>query len=88
MMIQSLSHAAFLKLAETLWATWIARRKAIHEGEFQSHAATHAFINRYLIDLEIIKSTTSKAGGCRDPARPYSEGETKGTIDGPREDSC
>ena len=80
LMIQSLSHAAFLKLAVTLWAIWTARRKAIHEGEFQSPAATHAFINRYLMDLEIIKS--------QQPARPYREGETQGTTDGLCEDSC
>ena len=33
-LIRSLSHEAFVKLVVTLWATWIARRKAIHEGIF------------------------------------------------------
>ena len=54
-LIRSLSHEAFVKLAVTLWATWIAGRKAIHEGIFQSPHATHAFINRYLVELEIVK---------------------------------
>lgn len=35
-MMESMSHEAFVSLAVTLWATWWARRKAIHEGVFQS----------------------------------------------------
>lgn len=31
-LMNTLSQAAFVKLAVTLWATWSARRKAIHEG--------------------------------------------------------
>lgn len=31
-MIESMSHESFVKLAVTLWATWWARRKTIHEG--------------------------------------------------------
>lgn len=64
-MIEVLSHAAFLKLAVTLWATWTARRKAIHEGDFQSPHATHAFITRYMADLEIIKGQQPSANVAR-----------------------
>lgn len=47
-MINTLSHDAFVKLSVTLWAIWSARRKAIHEGIFQSPQATHAFLNRLI----------------------------------------
>lgn len=34
MLRDSLSHDLFVKLSVTLWAIWLARRKAIHEGIF------------------------------------------------------
>lgn len=41
-LMDSLSHALFVKLAVTLWAIWAARQKAIHEGIFQSiHQQVH-----------------------------------------------
>lgn len=46
MMMNSLSHALFVKMVVTLWATWSARRKAIHEGIFQSPQSTHMFVER------------------------------------------
>jgi hypothetical protein len=42
-MIDSISHAQFVTLSVTLWAIWYARRKAIHEHEFQSPLSTHLF---------------------------------------------
>lgn len=39
-MMESMSHESSMKLAVTLWATWLARRKAIHEGVFQSPFST------------------------------------------------
>jgi ribonuclease HI len=80
-LVHSLSHDAFVKLAVTLWATWTARRKAIHEGILQSPNATHAFINRYLADLEIVKEqqqgmsrttthSTAPSGSVRPKAPP------------------
>ena len=35
-MMASLTHDKFVLLSVTLWAIWSARRKAIHEGIFQS----------------------------------------------------
>lgn len=34
-LMDSLSHALFVKLLDTLWAIWAARRKAIHESIFK-----------------------------------------------------
>lgn len=54
MMIDTLSNVivAFVRLAVMLWATWSARRKAIHEGTFQSPLTTHMFINRFISELD------------------------------------
>ena len=49
-----LSHAEFVKLSVTSWAIWTARRKAIHEGIFQSPHAIMSFVERYIIELETI----------------------------------
>ena len=37
----------------TMWAIWWARRRAIHDDEYQSPLSTMCFINRYLDDLDI-----------------------------------
>lgn len=37
----------------TMWAIWWARRRAIHDEEFQSPLSTMCFVNRYLQDLDI-----------------------------------
>lgn len=50
----TLSHVEFVQLTVTLWAIWFARRKAIHEAEFQSPMSTHLFINRFIEDLALI----------------------------------
>lgn len=57
-LMNSLSHADFVKLAVT-WATWSARRKAIYEGVFESPHSTHTFIGRFVSELDIIQQTTS-----------------------------
>ena len=41
------------RILVTMWAIWWARRKAIHDNEFQSPLSTWCFITRYLQDLEI-----------------------------------
>ncbi|XP_073355316.1 uncharacterized protein [Aegilops tauschii subsp. strangulata] len=38
----------------TMWAIWWARRRAIHDDEFQSPMSTMCFVNRYLEDLDIV----------------------------------
>ena len=58
-----LSHDLFVKLSVMLWAIWYARRKAIHEGIFQSPHATYSFITRFIEELSIIsdKPTSGSA---------------------------
>ncbi|XP_073357724.1 uncharacterized protein [Aegilops tauschii subsp. strangulata] len=53
-LMELLSHAEFVKLSVTLWAIWAARRKAIHEGIFQSPHAIMSFVDRYIDELEVI----------------------------------
>jgi hypothetical protein len=47
----TLSQQTFVQVLVTLWAIWWARRKAIHEEEFQSPLSTHQFIKRYISEL-------------------------------------
>ncbi|XP_073355276.1 uncharacterized protein [Aegilops tauschii subsp. strangulata] len=58
-LMDALPHMQFIKVAVTLWAIWSSRRKAIHEGIFQSPQATHMFIDRYIRDLEILREPRS-----------------------------
>jgi hypothetical protein len=46
-LMDTLPHDLFVLLSVTLWAIWSARRKAIHDGIFQTPQATHAFIKRF-----------------------------------------
>jgi hypothetical protein len=48
-MRDTLDHSKFTKLLVTLWAVWTARRKAIHEGVFQSPISTYDFLLRFFI---------------------------------------
>lgn len=55
-LMELLSHDQFVKLTVTLWAIWSSRRKAIHEGIFQSPQSTHAFIGRFIQELELVRA--------------------------------
>jgi hypothetical protein len=58
-MMAKLNMDEFIKVLVMLWAMWMARRKAIHEGEFQSLMATHCFVRRFLDDLALIAKPVS-----------------------------
>lgn len=45
-----------VKLAATLCVMWFARRNAIHGNIFQSPLSTHLFVERFLAELDEIKS--------------------------------
>lgn len=45
------------------WAIWSARRRAIHEGEFQSPLSTLGFINSYLNELGEVSMVARPVGG-------------------------
>ena len=59
-LMAALPHMQFIKVAVTLWAIWSSRRKAIHEGVFESPQAMHSFISRYLAELEIVNEKDLK----------------------------
>ena len=52
-----LRHEEFVRLIVSLWAIWYARRKAIHDDIFQSPLSRHSFIERFILDLEIVISS-------------------------------
>lgn len=51
----SLSHDKFIRLSASLWAIWTSRRKAIHEGIFQTPQVINSFINRFIDELELVR---------------------------------
>ena len=55
--MDTLSHEKLVLLTVTLWAIWSSRRKAIHEAIFQTSHARHAFINRFIADLDQVRVT-------------------------------
>ena len=68
-MSDTISQKEFSVLITTLWAIWYARRKVIHKGSLQTPFATHAFINRFLADLECMASPPPAAREST-PVRP------------------
>jgi hypothetical protein len=58
-----LDHSQFTKLLISCWAIWSARRRAIHEGEFQSPLSTLGFINSYLNELGKVSMVARPVGG-------------------------
>lgn len=73
-LMESLSHGQFTLAAVTLWAIWTSRRKAIHEGIFQTPHAISAFITRYMRDLDVI----------RKPKRQVQAPSARNTVARPR----
>lgn len=51
-MHEDLDQQSFTKMIVTLWVVWYARRKAIHEGIFQSPMQTSSFVTSYLNELQ------------------------------------
>ena len=66
-----LRHEEFVRLIVSLWAIWYARRKAIHDDIFQSPLSRHSFIERFILDLEIVissKKSKKREGDARTQA--------------------
>jgi hypothetical protein len=51
MLRATLTHDDQIRIFVTLWAIWHARRKAIHEQQYQSPLSVHAFIEKFVVDL-------------------------------------
>jgi len=49
-----------------MWAIWYARRKAIHEGIFQSPLSTHNFVEHFISDINLTKPKQRAAQCVRD----------------------
>lgn len=68
-----LDNAIFVEVLVTFWAIWWARRRVIHEGEFQSRWSTNLFIRRYIEEVEYCSKAASPARSIattrREPAR-------------------
>ncbi|XP_020149522.1 uncharacterized protein [Aegilops tauschii subsp. strangulata] len=60
-LMESLTHDQFALLPVTLWSIWYARRKAVHEGIFQSPQAVQNFIRRYCDELNMIRPKVVRA---------------------------
>jgi hypothetical protein len=50
-MQDSLNHSDSIRVLVTLWEIWKARRKAIHENQFESPISTVGHVNRFIMDL-------------------------------------
>jgi len=49
--MKSLRHEDLVRVSVTLWATWYARRKAVHENIYQSPLSTHQFVANFVASL-------------------------------------
>ena len=52
--MSSLKQDEITRVVVRLWAIWFARRKAIHENQFQSLFSTHTFVEWFIGELEEI----------------------------------
>jgi hypothetical protein len=52
-----MSREESVRVMVTLWALWHARRKIIHEGQYQSPLSTHCFIERFIGELGQLEPT-------------------------------
>lgn len=53
-LVDTLPSAELARVLVTMWAIWWARRRAIHDNQFQSPLSTHTFVNKFLAELEMI----------------------------------
>ena len=55
--IAALKHEELTRVVIRLWAIWYARRQALFENNFQSPFSTNSFVERFISELEMIKSS-------------------------------
>jgi ribonuclease HI len=87
----TLPQRKFVQVLVTLWAIWWARRKAIHEEEFQSPLSTFLSIQNYISEIEWEKKEPAKPGASRNKDAkwlPPDVGFCKINVDGAVAKSC
>jgi hypothetical protein len=87
----TLPQRKFVQVLVTLWAIWWARRKAIHEEEFQSPLSTFLFIQKYISEIEWEKKDPARLGVNRNRDAkwlPPDAGFYKINVDGVVAKSC
>jgi hypothetical protein len=52
-MMSTLSQENQTRVFVTLWAIWHARRRALHDHEFQSPMSVHLFVGRFVADIQL-----------------------------------
>lgn len=53
-LVGTLPSEELARVLVTMWAIWWARRRAIHDNQFQSPLSTLMFINKFMAELELI----------------------------------
>ena len=53
-LVDTLPSMELARVLVTMWANWWARRRAIHDDQYQSPLSTHMFIEKFLSELETI----------------------------------
>src|SRR5688572_17660549 len=56
-MMEVLPYNKLIRVVVRLWAVWHARCKAIYENIFQSSLPTYCFVERFITELEMLKSS-------------------------------
>jgi hypothetical protein len=69
-MFETVPKEQLTRMCVTAWAIWHARRKAIHEGIFQSPLSTHHFVENFLADLSQSQNTVVKGGAAQKRDHP------------------
>ena len=86
-LFETMNQQDLARVLITMWAIWWARRRAIHDNEFQSPLSTMCFINRYLQDLEISSNRNPMVHGSEAKPRgrkwiPPGKDAAKMNVDG------
>jgi hypothetical protein len=70
-MVSTLKHEDLTHVLVTLWAIWHARRKAIHEQQYQSPLSVHHFVQCFISDLQLSEAKGKRElrpeGSCTAP---------------------
>ena len=53
-LVDTLPSADLTRVLVTMWAIWCARRRAIHDDQYQSPLSTHTFVEKFLAELEMM----------------------------------